>query len=1326
MIVSPRTWTKRFDAVITAVPYFAGVIACLAILAFPSRSQADAPPVAAPQAKPLRVALCKDCPPFSFLSATGNLTGLFTDVWNLWAKHANAAVEFVPLSWPQTLEAIKNGSADIHSGLIQDSERETWLAFAEPIFEVNTALYSLSKEPAPAGLDNLAGARVGALSGSSQARRLKSDFPAVRAVEFANADAAVLALLKGEIRALYNETPATDMAVARLLAQGDVSRLSNDLLTNAVRPAVAQSNPALAAQIDAGMAKIPVMALAEVESRWLSNQQDRYWERRQTFLFTPAEKAWLETRPIVRLAVTDFTKPVDIVDAQGRYTGFNADLMALLSKRTGAQIVPVFHKSWASTLERAMSGEVDGLLSVSRTPEREAALLFTDPYAYDPVVAVTRTGRQDIATWDDLAGKRVAVAERTPMEKRLRERVGDDALSFVANDREGLTLVQEGKVDAFVTWLIAFGNIQRQGRIPNLQVALSENAASSEFRIGVHKSRPMVADVLTRGLKQISEEELAALRRKWFSADEKEEGGLVLTAEEKAWLDNHTTIRLGLAADRPPLERFGADGDFEGLTVDVLTLVANLMHVSLVPQKGLSWVQTLTRVAAREIDLVGDVGPSAELKRSLIFTKPYQKFHMAIVAAPETPPVYYLAELGGRTAGVQRGSAAQAVLARDFPDVKTALYDSVEEGLKAAQTRGVDAYVDNEAVAAYAMAQHGLETLRLSVAETPYELRLGVRADWPELAGILNKALDAVSDKDRDTLVKTWTNLRVERAADWNLVLKAAGLVFGVGLIVMTVALVANRKLSREVAERRKAEKAMALAQAEMTQIFNTAASGMRVNDRDCTIVKVNDAFLTLTGYTREELIGAKCHEKFGGTECLSEDCMLRQLLNGEQRVETTAIRETKDGTPIYCDVVGTPLVSPEGEILGIIEDFRDMTERMKTQHLIRKSESKYRELVESASSIILKLDTQGAITFFNEFAQSFFGYSQDELLGRHVVGSIVPETETSGRDLRALLEDIVSHPERYGKNENENVCKDGRRVWVSWTNQIIRDDVTELPKGLLCIGQDASERKKAQDGLHNAMDIISGSIRYASRIQRAILPAPEQFAALVPRHFAVWEPRDVVGGDMYWIRPWGDGVLLILADCTGHGVPGAFITLIASGALDRAFLEVEPGNPAALISRMNAYVKIVLSQDINYGQGDSSDDGLELGVCYIPQDKSAVVFSGAHFQLFVVVDNDVTVIKGDRKGIGYRFVPFDAAFTNQRVAVRPNQRFYLTTDGVIDQVGGEPRRSFGKKRFAKLLLSLEDVPIEQQGKAIFEAIESHRGRESRRDDIAVIGFAVY
>jgi len=137
--------------------------------------------------------------------------------------------------------------------------------------------------------------------------------------------------------------------------------------------------------------------------------------------------------------------------------------------------------------------------------------------------------------------------------------------------------------------------------------------------------------------------------------------------------------------------------------------------------------------------------------------------------------------------------------------------------------------------------------------------------------------------------------------------------------------------------------------------------------------------------------------------------------------------------------------------------------ERIKIQNALQKSETKYRELVENANSIIMRRGITGTITFFNEFAQKFFGFSEDEIIGRNVLGTIVPKTDTSGRDLKAIIANISKYPDLYQSNENENIRKNGDKVWVAWTNKALTDEQGNILE-LLCVGSDITEHKKIEN----------------------------------------------------------------------------------------------------------------------------------------------------------------------------------------------------------------------------------------------------------------------
>ncbi|WP_165602600.1 PAS-domain containing protein [Candidatus Terasakiella magnetica] len=323
----------------------------------------------------------------------------------------------------------------------------------------------------------------------------------------------------------------------------------------------------------------------------------------------------------------------------------------------------------------------------------------------------------------------------------------------------------------------------------------------------------------------------------------------------------------------------------------------------------------------------------------------------------------------------------------------------------------------------------------------------------------------------------------------------------------------------------------------------------------------------------------------------------------------------------------------------------------------------------------------------------------------RHEFGDELPELSTL---------DLIERSKRFEYHEFERKRPDGRYIEVRGG---------PIPGGgFVSTYTDISERKENEKMLREAYSIISDSIDYAANIQRSILPNIHKFADIFEDYCVFWEPRDRVGGDMYWVRKWGDGDLILLGDCTGHGVPGAFMTLIVTGALDGALDQVEPGNVSALLQYIHQNVQNSLSQDQEHG---TSDDGLEVGACFLSKNHKELTYSGARFSLFKIENDEVVEIKGTKKGIGYRMIPYDQNYPSHCIELNDTQSFFLTTDGLIDQIGGERKRMFGKKRFKNLLLSLRGVPLFEQKFRILEAVADYQGYEIRRDDMALISFKV-
>ena len=179
-------------------------------------------------------------------------------------------------------------------------------------------------------------------------------------------------------------------------------------------------------------------------------------------------------------------------------------------------------------------------------------------------------------------------------------------------------------------------------------------------------------------------------------------------------------------------------------------------------------------------------------------------------------------------------------------------------------------------------------------------------------------------------------------------------------------------------------------------------------------------------------------------------------------------------------------------------------------------------------------------------------------------------------------------------------------------------------------------------------------------------------------------------------------------------------MTMICTGALDQAIVEMNEANPAEILQRMNTSIKAALGQD---GVDGESDDGVELGVCFIDTEHDHIEFAGARFALTTVVDNTISEVKGDRSAIGYRHVQPDQKFTNHIVKIEKGMQFYMWSDGMVDQIGGEKRLSFGKRRLRRIILDYHKMEMSWQRNQILREFEDYQNQEARRDDVTFVGF---
>ncbi len=254
----------------------------------------------------------------------------------------------------------------------------------------------------------------------------------------------------------------------------------------------------------------------------------------------------------------------------------------------------------------------------------------------------------------------------------------------------------------------------------------------------------------------------------------------------------------------------------------------------------------------------------------------------------------------------------------------------------------------------------------------------------------------------------------------------------------------------------------------------------------------------------------------------------------------------------------------------------------------------------------------------------------------------------------------------------------------------------------------------------------IMQSIEYARIIQESMLSRSRQNIEQTLDDWCLyWHPRDCVGGDIYAFQRCENGWLLVLADCTGHGVPGAFMTFIFSSALEKALTQAQPHEPERLLASINHYIKQTLSQSHPTADMGQSNDGCDAIAVFVDTQNEQLIWSNARMHAFMLGTDDADVINldGDRKGIGYSDTATDYQWQRHQRPLRRGDTLLIVTDGVTDQIGGPREIMFGKKRIQSLLLQQRALPMSSVSEVLLSALTGWQGKQSARDDMTWFGF---
>ncbi|NQY66672.1 MAG: SpoIIE family protein phosphatase [Flavobacteriales bacterium] len=269
--------------------------------------------------------------------------------------------------------------------------------------------------------------------------------------------------------------------------------------------------------------------------------------------------------------------------------------------------------------------------------------------------------------------------------------------------------------------------------------------------------------------------------------------------------------------------------------------------------------------------------------------------------------------------------------------------------------------------------------------------------------------------------------------------------------------------------------------------------------------------------------------------------------------------------------------------------------------------------------------------------------------------------------------------------------------------------------KARLALSESNEQLAIQKDLVEERSQDITASITYAKRIQDAILPPIKLIKDHLPNAFVLFKPKDIVSGDFYWLGARGDKILFAAVDCTGHGVPGAMVSVIGHNSLNRAVREFGLTEPAKILDKLNELVKETFEKS-----EDEVRDGMDIAICSLDKKSGSLEFSGANNPLFLLRDGEVIETKGDKQPIG-NYVK-TKSYSNHKIETKSGDMLYIFSDGYVDQFGGPKGKKFKVKRMKELMIDIHRKKMEDQKRLLNKAFELWRGDQEQIDDVCIFG----
>ncbi len=513
-----------------------------------------------------------------------------------------------------------------------------------------------------------------------------------------------------------------------------------------------------------------------------------------------------------------------------------------------------------------------------------------------------------------------------------------------------------------------------------------------------------------------------------------------------------------------------------------------------------------------------------------------------------------------------------------------------------------------------------------------------------------------------------------------------------------------NQRLEEQIEEVNRTQKRMQL-------LLENASEVITIYEEDESIRYISPSVETILGYSQKEMINKSDIDKVNPDHRDTFRGLFSKMKESpDEKVTVQYEYRAKDGSFIWLESTGTNFISNPA-IHGFILNSRDITERRRAEQEQR-MRSKMQALSENSLDLITRLE-QEEISYINPVIEDYTGQKPSFFLNRKVKEVDLDASILNG--WLSVVEQVNATNDKVSA-EIDFTSSMGQRIMQ--VNAIPEFDELDKLESVLVVSHDITDRKMIELEIQNKNKKITESINYAKRIQNAILPNSRVINKALPDSFILYKPRDVVSGDFPWFVQIKDEIFIAAVDCTGHGVPGALLSLIGYFLLNDIVRSRKITEPGKILDLLDEGVTTTLRQD----EDATTKDGMDIALCKLNMTERTVEYAGAHRPLYVMKSGVMEEVKGNKFPIGGGIFKNQTNFTNTKLSLGAGDSIYFSSDGFPDQFGGTENRKFGPKKTRETIERIHKQPMSEAMVVFDEEWENWRGETKQIDDVLLIG----